>query len=66
MTVTRDRLARLEKTMRRMNERATLARLERDDAIRSARAQGMGVREIARVIDVDPARVSRIIGRNGN
>ena len=35
----------------------------RDDAIRAARSEGMGVREIARLLDIDPAQVTRICQR---
>ncbi|MBA3690208.1 MAG: hypothetical protein H0W82_02205 [Actinobacteria bacterium] len=61
--MTRDRIATLSRTSRRLTEKATLARVERDAGIRTAHGEGMGIREIARVAEMDPTQVMRVVRR---
>jgi len=59
-------LIQREDRLRRLSEQTAIARDIRDNAIRIARNQGMGVREIARLLDIDPAQVTRICQRKAS
>jgi hypothetical protein len=50
-------------TWRRAADREAAARSKRDEAIRAAAAGGLGVREIARLAQVDATQVSRVLAR---
>lgn len=59
----RDALERAGKRWRAAAKRADDARDVRDAAIRAAHDAGLGVRDIARVVGVDPTQVSRVLSR---
>ena len=57
-------LANVGENWRAAAERERSLRLARDVAIRRAHADGMGVREIARTVGIDPTQVTRVLRRS--
>jgi hypothetical protein len=59
---TRQRVIKLSSASRRIDDAARAARERRDGALAEADAEGGGIREIAKLSELSPAQVNRILG----